>query len=73
MPNIYTTIQGDTWDGIAKKAIGSEYFMSDLMAANLQFRNTVIFSGGVSLVIPKVDTSEVPSTMPAWKRGGSDG
>ena len=31
---MYKTIQGDTWDIVAKKLLGSEMYMSDLIRVN---------------------------------------
>jgi len=70
LPKEYTTIQGDMWDGIAKKTLGSEYHMSDLIDANPVHRETVIFSANVILTIPEVATP-TPKNLPPWKRGGS--
>ena len=70
MPKEYTTIQGDMWDGIAKKTLGSECYMSNLIDANPNHRETVIFSANVRLVIPDVST-QGPKILPPWKRGGS--
>jgi phage tail protein X len=70
MPKEYITIQGDMWDGIAKKTLGSEYYMSELIDANPDYRETVIFPAGVRLTIPEVSTP-VPELLPPWKRGGS--
>lgn len=53
----YTTISGDMWDGIAKKTLGSEYYMTELIEANPNHRETVIFSGNVKLKIPEIVTS----------------
>jgi phage tail protein X len=65
MANTYTTIQGDTWDLIAYRTLGSEYLLPLLLDANTQYRSTVIFSGGITLTIPDVDTSEV-TDRPDW-------
>jgi len=70
LPKEYTTIQGDMWDGIAKKTLGSEYYMSNLIDANPDYRETVIFSANVRLVIPDVATP-IPKKLPPWKRGVS--
>jgi len=70
MPKTYTTIQGDMWDGIAKRTLGSEYYMSELIDANPEHRETVIFPAGVHLVIPEVPTP-VPELLPPWKRSDS--
>lgn len=49
----YVTIQGDTWDSIAYKTVGSEYAMVEIMKANKEHLGTLIFDGGVELVIPE--------------------
>lgn len=65
MAKTYTTVQGDTWDYIAFKTLGSEYLLPILLDANQKFRNEVIFSGGITLNIPDIDTSEM-TERPAW-------
>lgn len=63
----YTTIQGDTWDGIAYKLYGREKQMTALMAANPDYMAIVIFSPGVTLTVP--DASAATTTnLPPWKR-----
>lgn len=49
----YITIQGDTWDSIAYKAVGSEYAMVEIMKVNKEYLGTLIFDGGVMLEIPE--------------------
>ena len=49
----YITIQGDTWDSIAYKAVGSEYAMIEIMKANKEYLGTLVFNGGVELDIPE--------------------
>lgn len=66
----YVTVQGDMWDIIAKKTVGSEYYMTELIDANPEHRETVIFPANVRLVIPEASTP-VPKNLPPWKRGGS--
>lgn len=65
----YTTIQGDTWDGIAYKVYGKEAMLSQLIAANQQHADTVIFSAGIQLVVPAASV-EASTSLPPWKRGG---
>ncbi|MGI6436412.1 MAG: tail protein X [Syntrophomonadaceae bacterium] len=67
MANTYSTQQGDTWDLVALRTLGSEKYMTVLMEANNKHRETVIFSAGVKLVIPDIDTP-IPATLPPWKR-----
>ena len=70
MPKEYVTIQGDMWDGIAKKTLGSEYYMTDLIDANPDYRETVIFSANIRLTIPEKATP-TPQKLPPWKRGSN--
>lgn len=70
MPRIYVTTQGDTWDLIAFKQLGSEYYMTDLIEANPAHRETVIFTANAQLLIPDVDLSQTPDNLPPWKREG---
>lgn len=67
MPRTYTTISGDVWDMIAKEQLGGERYTSLLMQANPEHLNTVVFSVGVSLVLPEV-TTPIPESLPPWRR-----
>lgn len=63
--NVYTTISGDTWDGIAYKTMGDGMLMDLLIAANQKYAETFVFGAGVELVVPDVEdtTSE---DLPEW-------
>lgn len=63
--NSYTTSQGETWDLIAYKLWGSEYLLPLLLEANSNYRHTTIFSGGILLNVPLIDTTEY-TPRPAW-------
>lgn len=65
MANTYVTVQGDTWDKIAYETLGSEYLLPILLEANSAHREVYIFSGGITLNIPEIDTSEV-TERPDW-------
>ena len=67
MPRTYTTISGDVWDMIAKEQLGGERYTSLLIQANPEHLNTVVFSAGVSLVLPEV-TTPIPESLPPWRR-----
>lgn len=67
MLKYYTTIQGDMWDAIAKKQLGSEMYMDVLIAANPKHASTVIFSAGIVLEIPDI-ALETSVNLPPWKR-----
>ena len=68
---VVVTQAGDTWDRLAKKLYGDERFMDRLIKANLVHRMTVVFSSGVVLNVPDVDSasSEQDVNLPRWKRG----
>lgn len=70
MPNIYTTIQGDMWDLIAYKQLGNELYMNFLMAANIKYREVVVFPAGVQLTIPTISIP-VGSLLPPWMQVSS--
>ncbi len=67
MPVQYTsTIQGDTWDRLAKRVYGDELLCDVLMQASPVHLNTVIFPAGVVLVVPETEKS-VRSAPPPWR------
>ena len=68
MPTEYTTISGDTWDGIALNVYGSEEKADWLMQHNLQHIGKTRFESGVVLATPDLP-AEKSSTLPPWKRG----
>ena len=63
---IYTTIQGDTFDGIAFKLYGDEGYMKDLIEANLDYADMLIFPQGVELNCPDL-IYEVDNGAPFWR------
>nr|WP_233167807.1 phage tail protein [Paenibacillus roseus] len=63
----YTTIQGDTWDGIAYKLFQNESSMTLLMQTNLAHIRTVVFGAGVLLQVPEVAPA-VAEDLPPWRR-----
>lgn len=63
----YTTIQGDMWDGIAKKLYGTEKAMNVLLEANQQYRSVVIFGAGIVLDVPEYTAPKL-DILPPWRR-----
>lgn len=64
----YKTINGDTWDIISKKIYGKEKYALQLMEANLDLLDNIIFEDGISIIVPEIDMNET-STLPPWKQG----
>ncbi|MBD3878224.1 MAG: phage tail protein [Quinella sp. 1Q5] len=54
----YVTVAGDSFDLVAKKTLGSEYFTPKLINANPKFITTFIFQAGVELQIPEIKTAK---------------
>lgn len=65
-PKTTSTIQGEAWDQIAKRELGSEMLMHELMAANPKQRRTLIFPANVTLNVPDVSLQPV-EVAPPWK------
>lgn len=66
----YTTIQGDTWDLIAFKIYKNTKYTKELMHANSQYIDVVIFSNGVKLTVPQILTDETSinqDNLPPWR------
>jgi phage tail protein X len=64
----YITIQGDTWDIIALKTLGSEKLMGKLLEANPGYADITVFGAGKKLVVPDY-TAPADEQLPPWKRG----
>lgn len=63
----YKTIAGDTWDAISYRAYGSEFYVNELIDANLDYINTFIFSANIALNIPDIDVA-INEELPPWER-----
>ncbi len=68
MSKTYVTIQGDMWDSIAHNQLGDVKFTAALMAVNTDYRDVYVFSAGVRLTIPDVETTKSNSRLPPWKQ-----
>lgn len=70
MRKTYTTVQGDMWDSIAYRQLGSVAHTDMLMRQNLQYHDIYILPAGVVLELPDVDA--VPDSavdiLPPWKQ-----
>jgi phage tail protein X len=65
---IYTTIQGDVWDSIAWKLYGDEKYMKNLIEANWDYIDVVVFSSGTVLNVPDIPDEEIDG-VPFWREG----
>ena len=61
----YVTAQGDAWDSIALRLLGSELLMWALVDANPGYRGVTEFPANVELVVPEVEKAAGVS-FPSW-------
>ena len=64
----YTAKAGEMWDLLAYNLYGSEMRASDLMAANPQLTDIIIFEGDEILNIPEDIETADNSTLAPWRR-----
>jgi len=63
----YTTRSGDTWDAIALRALGSEFYMDLMLDANPFYRYTARFDAGAILSVPALPTPKPATSLPPWR------
>lgn len=63
----YTTRSGDTWDAIAKRALGDERYMYLLLDANPTYNLTARFAAGVVLTVPALPDPPLAESLPPWR------
>ena len=67
MSTTYTTIQGDTWDLISFRLLGSEKYMKNLIEANWPLLETLVFSSGTVITVPDLP-EESDEDAPFWRQ-----
>ena len=55
----YTTVQGDTWDMIAKKVYGDEMLLYLLMDYNPDFTHIIVFDSDYVLEVPPLSDEDI--------------
>lgn len=68
MASTYKTKAGDTWDVIAKRALGDERYMYLMLDENPEHNYTSWFDGGVVLTVPDLPDPPLSSSLPPWRR-----
>lgn len=63
----YTTMAGDTFDVLALDAYNDEFRAVEIMRANPQYADVIVFDAGIKLRIPYL-APEPPESLPPWKR-----
>lgn len=64
------TVQGDTWDTIAKRVYGDERKAQELMEerANITLLDYQVFPGGITVATPELPEEEAGNDLPAWRK-----
>ena len=66
---IYKTVQGDTFDFIAKKQMGDEKLAGQLMQANSHLVKTIIFKANIDVIIPEFERVNINyDKVPPWRK-----
>ena len=68
MAKTYYTIQGDMWDGIAKKLYDDESGVNALLEANQKYADIVVFPAGIILDVPDYEKPTPTNLLPPWRR-----
>ena len=63
---LYTTVDGDTWDSIAKKVYGAERYADFLMECNMTLLDILVFQRGVVLETPALPQQK-SVILPPWR------
>lgn len=66
MSRIYRSVQGDTFDMIAWKLWKNEHLCHELMAANPEHMDVLLFPAGVELAVPDVEIEPKKAELPPW-------
>jgi hypothetical protein len=62
----YITLQGDAWDAIACRLWGEERFFMDLVRANPEYPDILLFPAGVELRVPPTPERVIQTELPPW-------
>ena len=68
--DVIRTIQGDTWDTIAKRAYGDELKAQELMEAreNVRLLDIQIFPAGIEVAVPEFPEKAAVQDLPDWRK-----
>ena len=64
----YVTDYGDTFDLLALHFYTDEFLASEIIKANPDYADVLIFEDSVALKIPIFDPTTLPETLPPWRR-----
>ena len=64
------TVQGDTWDTIARRIYGDELRAQDLMEEreNIRLLEYQVFPAGITVMAPEVEERNTLDDLPDWRK-----
>lgn len=68
----YITREGDTFDALALEMYGEETLAHYIIDFNPDYADVLIFDANVALRLPIVEDTELPETLPPWRRDSDD-
>lgn len=68
MARLIETVRGDTFDALALEFYDNEKLACEIIKANPDYCDTVVFDAGVELLIPDITDAALPETLPPWRR-----
>lgn len=70
MTSTERSLQGDTWDSVAKRCLGDEHLAPAVMAVNFAYREMTVFPEGITITLPEISGSQLKKelNLPPWKR-----
>ena len=64
----YIAVKGDTWDSIAFKVYGDEFFSDRLCEANSRkYEGVIVFEGGEQIDLPEVVSTQLNVIKAPWE------
>lgn len=63
----YSTVEGDAFDALAFHVYGAEKMAHEIIQANPDYADVLVFEAGIELKIPLFENVETPATMPPWR------
>ena len=71
MIDVYTTKQGDTFESVAFLLYGDEKYMKELIEANWDKADVLVFDSGTELIAPDI-YEESEDDLPFWREDDSE-
>lgn len=63
---VYRTIQGDSFDAISYRLFKNVHYVRELMEANPEYMDILLFEPGIELKIPEIKKKDMISDLPPW-------